>query len=321
MNGPPAGISVIVPVFNEEENLEPLDERIRIALESLDRPYEIVYVDDGSTDGSWTVLKQTAALHAHVRLVRLRKNFGQASALAAGFAHSRHPILVTLDADLQNDPSDIPRLVEALGEATDLVAGWRRHRQDPWLMRRVPSRVANVLTRAVTGLPLHDFGCTLRAYRREVIQDVRLFGEMHRFLPVLVAGVGGRIVEMEVRHHPRRHGVSKYGFFRTYKVIVDLLTLKFIGEFSSRPNYVFGGFGLTSFVLGLLALAVVAYRVLVLKHLEATPLVFFMVVFFLAGTFSIFIGFLAEMMIRAMYESLGRATYFVRETVGLDDRS
>ena len=321
MNGTPDGISVIVPVFNEEKDLEGLNEHIRMAMESMDRPYEIVYVDDGSTDGSWEVLKRTAALHAHVRLVRLRKNFGQASALAAGFAHSRYPILVTLDADLQNDPADIPRLVAALGEATDLVAGWRRHRQDPWLTRLVPSRMANLLSRAVTGLPLHDFGCTLRAYRREVIQDVRLFGEMHRFLPVLVAAVGGRIVEMEVRHHPRRHGVSKYGIFRTYKVIVDLLTLKFIGDFSSRPNYVFGGFGLVSLVLGLLALAVVAYRVFVLKRVEATPLVFFMVVFFLAGTFSIFIGFLAEMMIRAMYESLGRATYYVRETVGLDERS
>ncbi|MGH7279707.1 MAG: glycosyltransferase family 2 protein [Candidatus Rokuibacteriota bacterium] len=313
------GVSVVLPVFDEQDNLEPLHARLTAALKPLNREYEIVYVDDGSTDGSWDVLRRLAASDACVRLVRLRKNFGQASALAAGFAHARYPILVTLDADLQNDPADIPRLLAALGHSGgDAVSGWRRRRRDPWLTRRVPSHLANRLTRLVTGVPLHDFGCTLKAYRREILEDVTLFGEMHRFLPVLVAWVGGRVTEVEVTHHPRIHGASKYGLMRTYKVIVDLITLKLIGDFSMRPNYVFGGVGLASFFLGVVSAAIVAYRVLALRQLEATPLVFFMVVFFLTGIFSTCMGFLAEIVIRGFYDTQGKRTYYVRETVGLE---
>jgi len=310
-------ISVVLPVFNECENLEPLDARLTAVLKPLECEYEVLYVDDGSLDGSWEVLKRLAAADPSVRLVRLRKNFGQTPALAAGLAHARHPILVTLDADLQNDPADIPRLITALADSNDVACGWRRNRQDPWLGRRLPSQIANVRTQLVTGVRLHEFGCTLRAYRREVIRDVRLYGEMHRFLPVRAAWVGARIAEVEVRHHPRIHGVSKYGLLRTYKVLVDLVTLKFLGNFSARPNYIFGGFGLASLFAGLLSLMVVAYRVFVLRRLEATPLVFFMVVFFLTGVFSLFIGFLAEIVIRGFYDVQRRPTYYVRETVGL----
>ena len=312
------GFSIVLPVLNERENLEPLHARITDAVRALSRDYEVIYVDDGSTDGSWEILRRLAAADGHVRLIRLRKNFGQTSAMAAGLAHSRHPILVTLDADLQNDPADIPRLLAKLDEGNDVVSGWRRRRHDPWLTRRLPSQVANRLIRLVSGIPLHDFGCTLKAYRRAVLHDVNLYGEMHRFLPVLAAWVGGRIAELEVTHHPRAHGQSKYGLLRTYKVIVDLITLKFIGDFSARPNYVFGTFGLVNLVLGLAALAVVAYRVLVLQRFEATPLVFFMVVFFLAGVLSLFIGFLAEIVIRGFYETQRKPTYYVRETVGLE---
>lgn len=314
----PESVSVILPVFNERGNLEPLHARLTDTLKLAGRDYEVIYVDDGSTDGSWEVMKNLAAADPRVRLVRLRRNFGQTQALAAGFAYARNAILVTLDADLQNDPADIPRLIEALGDSTDLVAGWRRRRQDPWLTRRLPSSIANFLTRLLSRVPLHDFGCTLRAYRREVVEDVRLYGEMHRFLPVLVAWVGGRIAEVEVSHRPRTRGASKYGLLRTYKVLVDLVTLKFIGDFSARPNYVFGGFGLASVLLGFLSLAVVAYRVLGLGRLEATPLVFFMVVFFLAGIFSLFMGFLAEIMIRGFHETQRKPAYYVRETVGLE---
>jgi glycosyltransferase involved in cell wall biosynthesis len=309
-------ISVVVPVFNEEAVLVELHARVESALAEI--PHEVVYVDDGSTDGSWEVLKSLAAGDARVRLVRLRKNFGQTPALAAGFAHSRYPILVTLDADLQNDPHDIPRLLETLGDSYDVVSGWRRHRKDPRLTRLLPSHVANFLTRVVSGVPLHDFGCTLKAYRREIIQDVSLYGEMHRFLPVLAAWVGGRVTELEVAHHPRTRGASKYGLLRTYKVLVDLVTLKFIGDFSTRPNYVFGGFGLVNLALGFLALDVVAYRVFVLRHLEATPLVFLMVLFFITGVLSLFIGFLAEIVIRGLYDAQRKPTYYVRETVGAD---
>ena len=310
-------LSIVLPVLDERDNLAPLHVRLTEALAETGREYEVVYVDDGSTDGSWEALERIAAADARVRLVRLRRNFGQTAALAAGLAHSRHPVLVTLDADLQNDPADIPRLIAALDAGNDVVAGWRRIRRDRWLTRTVPSQIANFLIRRVSGVGLHDFGCTLRVYRREVLGDVSLLGEMHRFLPVLATWVGGRVTEIEVTHHPRAHGASKYGLLRTYKVVIDLLTLKFIGDFSARPNYVFGTFGLVSLLLGLASLCVVAYRLFVLGHLEATPLVFFMVVFFLTGVFSLFIGFLAEIVIRGFHETQRRPTYYVRETVGI----
>ena len=311
-------LSVILPVLNEQDNLELLHGRLTEALDPMGRDYEVIYVDDGSTDESWEALKKIAVGDRRVRLVRLRRNFGQTAALAAGFAHSRYPIVVTLDADLQNDPDDIPRLVEKLGDSYDVVSGWRRHRQDPWLTRLLPSHIANFLIRGVIGVQLHDFGCTLKAYRREIVQDLNLYGEMHRFLPVLATWVGGRVTEMEVAHHPRTRGVSKYGLVRTYKVLVDLITLKFIGDFQSRPNYIFGGFGLLSLVLGFLSLDMVAYRVFVLRRLEATPLVFLMVIFFLTGVFSLFIGFLAEIVIRGFYDTQRKPTYYVREMIGAD---
>lgn len=311
------GVSIVLPVFNEQDNLEPLHRRITDALKSVGPEYEVLYVDDGSTDRSWEVLKALAAGDGRVRLVRLRRNFGQTAALAAGIAHARRPVVVTLDADLQNDPADIPRLVATLSESYDVVAGWRRRRHDPWLTRRLPSRAANVLIRWITGVPLHDSGCTLRAYKREIIQDVNLYGEMHRFLPVLAAWVGARIAEVEVTHHPRTRGVSKYGPFRIYKVFIDLLTLKFIGDFSARPNYIFGGFGLACVGLGVLAFLIVVARAL-RGHVEATPLIFIMVLFFITGVLSLFIGFLAEIVIHGFYDLQRKPTYYVRETVGLD---
>jgi glycosyltransferase involved in cell wall biosynthesis len=315
---PGAPLSVVLPVFDERPSLEPLHRRLVDALKLTGRDYEIIYVDDGSTDGSWEILRRLADADVHVRLVRLRKNFGQTAALAAGLSHARHPILVTLDADLQNDPVDIPRLVAKIEEGFDVVSGWRRPRRDPWLTRRLPSRIANALVRVVSGVPLHDIGCTLRAYRRDVLHDVKLYGEMHRFLPVLAAWVGATIVEMPVTHHPRAHGRSKYGLLRIAKVVVDLITLKLLGDFSTRPNYVFGTFGLVNLVLGVLALLVVAYRVLVLHHREATPMVFFMVVFLITGVFSLFIGFLAEIVIHGFHARQDRPTYYVRETVGME---
>ena len=310
------GLSVVLPVYNERDNLEPLHRRITDALKSEDADYEVVYVDDGSHDGSWKVLKALAGADPRIRLVRFRRNFGQTAAMAAAIAHARKPIVVTLDADLQNDPADIPRLVATLGDAYDVVAGWRRKRQDKWLTRRLPSQAANFLIRWITGVPLHDSGCTLRAYRREIIQDVKLYGEMHRFLPVLAAWVGARIAEIEVAHHPRTHGESKYGPFRIYKVLIDLLTLKFISDFSARPNYVFGGFGLLNLLLAALTFAVVAYRTLVLDRPQATPMIFMMVIFFLTGVASLFIGFLAEIVIRGFYDTQRKPTYYIRETVG-----
>jgi len=311
------GLSIVLPVFNEDENLEALHSRITEVLKPAGAEYEVIYVDDGSTDGSWRVLRELAAADSRVRLVRFRRNFGQTAALAAGIAHARLPVVVTLDADLQNDPVDIPRLVATLGESCDVAAGWRRDRHDPWITRRLPSRAANLLIRWITGVPLHDSGCTLRAYKREIITDVKLYGEMHRFLPVLSAWVGARIAEVEVTHHPRTHGVSKYGPVRIFKVFIDLLTVKFIGDFSARPNYIFGGFGLLNLGMGAASFVVVVLRALG-GHVEATPLIFLMLLFFITGTLSLFIGFLAEIVIRGFFDAQRKPTYYIRETVGLD---
>jgi glycosyltransferase involved in cell wall biosynthesis len=310
-------VSVLLPVLNERDNLEHLHARLTAALEPLRRDYEIVFVDDGSTDGSWDVMRRLAAADRAVRLVRLRRNFGQTAALAAGLAHSRYPVVVTLDADLQNDPADIPRLLTVLDAGDDVVCGWRRARRDPWLTRRLPSALANRLIRWLTGVSLHDIGCTLRAYRRDVLTDVHLYGDMHRYLPVLVAWVGGRIAEIEVVHHPRAAGTSKYGLLRTFRVVVDLLTIKFLGDYATRPNAIFGGFGLASLALGAVAFVIVAYRVLVLRRLEATPMVFLMVLFVLTGVLSILIGFLADIVIRGFYETHRRPAFYVRETDGI----
>ena len=206
-----SSLSVVLPVLNEQDSLEPLHASLSAVLKKLDRPYEIIYVDDGSTDDSWRVLRRLAAGDVHIRLVQLRRNFGQTAALAAGFAHARFPIVITLDADGQNDPSDIPRLLGALDDHKDVVCGWRRYRREPWLTRRLPSVVANRMIRALTGVRLHDFGCTLRAYRRTILADVNLYGDMHRYLPVLTAWVGARIGEVEVNHRPRAAGKSHGG--------------------------------------------------------------------------------------------------------------
>jgi hypothetical protein len=225
--------------------------------------------------------------------------------------------VVTLDADLQNDPADIGRLLEALDRGEDVVCGWRRERNDPWLTRRLPSLIANRLIRWMTGVRLHDIGCTLRAYRRDVLKDVHLYGDLHRYLPVLVAWVGGRIAEIEVDHHPRAAGKSKYGLLRIFRVLVDLITIKFLGDFAMRPNTIFGGFGLLSIAGGFGALAVVLYRIWVLGRVEATPMVFIMVVLFLTGVLSVLIGFLADIVIRGFYETQRKAAYYVRETDGM----
>src|SRR5204862_2915167 len=305
-------VSVIVLVYNEIDSVEPLHRELIGVLEALGTSFEVLYIDDGSRDGSTDKLGQLASRDARVRVVSFRRNFGQTAAVQAGIDYSRGAVLVFLDGDLQNDPHDIPHLLEKIDEGYDVVSGWRRDRHDD-ATRVIPSKVANWVIGRVTGVSLSDFGCTLKAYRREVIQDVSLYGEMHRFLPVLAAWVGGRVCELEVRHHPRTRGTSKYGLTRTYKVLVDLITLKFISGFSTRPNYVFGGFGLANLALGFLAFDVVAYRVLVLRHYEATPLVFVMMLLLIPGTLSLFIGFLAEIVIRGFYDTPRKPTYYVRQ--------
>jgi glycosyltransferase involved in cell wall biosynthesis len=291
-------VTVFLPVYNEEENVPELYERLSKEMSRLGRSYEIIFVDDGSRDGSWQVLERLASGDPSVRVIRFKANFGQTAAMRAAIEHARGRVLVAMDADLQNDPADIPRLLQRLDEGFDVVSGWRKNRRDPWWSRELPSRVANWLISAITGVPLNDYGCTLKAYRREVLDPEVLSGEMHRFLPALAGWRGARISEVEVAHHPRTRGVSKYGIGRTFKVLIDLITVKFLTGFSSKPNYVFSTLGMASLGLSAAAFFITAYRVLVLHRLEATPMVFLMVIFALGGLQLILMGLLAEVVVR-----------------------
>src|SRR6266404_5296270 len=246
-------ISVLLPVFNEEPNLRPLHEKLDRALGQLGRTAEIIYVDDGSSDGSLDVLREIAAEDSRVRVIALRRNYGQTPAMSAGIDAARGRVLIPMDADLQNDPADIARLLEKLDEGYDVVSGWRKNRQDKLISRKIPSQIANRIISWIGGVPLHDYGCSLKAYRREVIQDVRLYGEMHRFIPIYASWAGARVAEIPVDHHARTMGKSKYGISRTVKVVFDLMTIKFMAEYHTKPIYVFGAFGMLAFFISLVA--------------------------------------------------------------------
>src|SRR5215212_9420824 len=246
-------ISVFLPVFNEEPNLLPLHAKLDKALKSLGRSAEIVYVDDGSSDGSLKILRDIAQLDPRVRVVALRRNYGQTAAMAAGIDAAKGKVLIPMDADLQNDPADIARLLEKLDEGYDVVSGWRKNRKDKMVTRKIPSMIANRLISWIGGVPLHDYGCSLKAYRRESLQDVRLYGEMHRFIPIYAAWAGARVTEIPVEHHARTMGKSKYGLSRTLKVVFDLMTIKFMASYQTKPIYVFGSFGLIAFALSVIA--------------------------------------------------------------------
>lgn len=311
-------LSVVVPVFNERENLPILHAQIEAALQNFEPKFEMIFVDDGSTDGSTELLESLALQDPRVKVIRFRRNFGQAAAFAAGIRYAEFETVVTLDADLQNDPQDIPALVTKLyKEDYDAVCGWRHNREDSYFSRTLPSVIANKLISWSTNVPIHDTGCTLRAYKREIIQEIDLYGEMHRFLPALINWIGGRIGEAKVTHHPRRFGESKYGMKRAAKVVVDLMTVKFLRDYSTKPNYIFGGFGLGSLMLSFISFVIVAYRTLILKNPEATPMVFMMVIFALVGILSIFVGLLAELVISASYEAHKRPSFHIKSTTNI----
>lgn len=314
---PGAGmISVVVPVYNEEENVGPLLEGVRAALEGLGRPYELIVVDDGSTDGTAARLREAAAHLSVLRVVRLRSNFGQSAALAAGFDLARGELVVTMDGDRQNDPADIPRLLDKLKEGYDVVSGWRRERKDPFWSRRLPSRVANALISWITGVHLHDYGCALKVYRREILRDIALYGEMHRFLPALARWVGATIGELPVAHWPRRSGVSKYGLGRTVRVLLDLLTVKFLMRYWTRPIQIFGLLGLCLAGAGVLLGALLTYQRTV--HgigLANRPILLLAVLLVLVGFQFISIGLLGEMLVRTYHESQRKPVYIVREII------
>ncbi len=316
-------LSLIIPVFNEEENLPLLQEAIRAALEGLGIQWEVIYVDDGSKDRSLDVLHALAGSHpGQIRVVELRRNFGQTAAIAAGIDHAAGDVIVLMDADMQNDPADIPMLLEKIQEGYDVVSGWRRFRQDRFVTRTLPSRIANALISRVTGVHLHDYGCTLKAYRREVLTGFRLYGEMHRFIPAYAGSVGARIVEVPVTHHPRRFGQTKYGLERTIKVILDLFTVKFLISYSAKPIYLFGGTGLG--LIGgssLMLLFLLVRRFAIGTSVFDSPLFIVGIMLAILGFQSILMGLIAELLVRTYHESQRKPTYTVRDVISAGERT
>ena len=311
-------LSLVVPVYNERENLPLLMDAIYAALTPLDKTWEVVLVDDGSKDGSVDVLTEFAEKDMeHVRVVIFRRNFGQTAAIAAGIDHSEGRIIVLLDADMQNDPADIPMLLAKLDEGYDLVSGWRKDRKDNRFTRTIPSNMANSLISWVTGVHLHDYGCTLKAYRREALEGFRLYGEMHRFIPVFAHAVGAKITELPVRHHPRKFGEAKYGLERTVKVILDLFTVKFLLDFSHKPMRLFGGTGILLIAASILLLMYLFIRkVFFLVPVLSSPFFQIGVMFLILGFQSILMGLIAELLARTYHESQSKPTYTVRAVLG-----
>lgn len=310
-------LSVVVPIYNEVESIPLLLDAIATSLIAEPIHYEIICVDDGSGDGSDQLLKQQAQTRTDLRAVILRRNYGQTAAIAAGFGHAAGKIIITLDGDLQNDPADIPILMAKLEEGYDLVSGWRKNRQDASLTRVLPSKIANWLIGRVTGVRVHDYGCSLKAYRAELVADMNLYGELHRFLPALAFIEGARITEIPVRHHARRYGQSKYGLDRTFRVIMDLFTIFFMRKFLTRPMHVFGLFGLLALISGAALGLYLAYVKLGLgETIGQRPLLILAVVLFLSGLQLFSFGLLAELSMRTYHESQGRPIYRVREVIG-----
>ncbi|EKQ68431.1 glycosyl transferase [Leptolyngbyaceae cyanobacterium JSC-12] len=309
-------LSIVVPIHNEYENLPRLLDAISSVLKDANYSYEILCVDDGSTDGSTELLKELAKQRDDLRSIILRRNYGQTAAMAAGFRFAQGDVIITMDGDLQNDPADIPMLIDKLNEGYDLVSGWRKHRQDATITRKVPSKIANWLIGQVTGVKVHDYGCSLKVYRSELVADMNLYGELHRFLPALAFIEGARITEVPVRHHPRQFGKSKYGLDRTFRVVMDLTTVFFMRKFLTRPMHVFGLMGFVSTVLGIAIGLYLTSLKLGFGESINRPLLTLAVVLLLAGVQLFSFGLLAELLMRTYHESQGRPIYRVREVIG-----
>ena len=313
-------LSIIVPIYNEEDSIDPLVARLYEVLEKLPQSFEIIAVNDGSRDQSLARLRAAAAHRPELKIVNFRRNFGQTAAMMAGIDHASGAVLVPIDADLQNDPDDIPLLLAKLEEGYDVVSGWRKERKDAAFRRNLVSRVANRLISRISGVPLSDYGCSLKVYRRDVIKGIRLYGEMHRFIPIYAAWQGARVTELPVRHHPRKFGKSKYGLERIIKVLLDLMVVKFLDKHFVKPIYIFGGFGVFSFGLSGLAALYMFY----LKFFEGlsmiqTPLPLLSAMAFMVGVMSLLMGLLAEMLVRIYFESQNRAPYLVKDLTNFDE--
>lgn len=318
-------LSLFLPVYNEEENLSNQQRKITEAMERLGLSYEVIYVDDGSTDGSLDLLRHIAEADHRVRVISFRRNYGQTAAMAAGIDASRGEVLIPMDADLQNDPDDIGRLLAKLNEGYDVVSGWRKDRQDAFLTRVLPSRFANWLISTIGGVPLHDYGCSLKAYRRDVLKEVQLYGEMHRFIPIYANWAGGRVAEIPVAHYPRTAGKSKYGLSRTIKVVFDLVTIKFMQSYLTKPLYIFGWAGILAFTLSMLS-ALLAFSMKFIDwphHADfiQTPLPILSMIMLVLGIQLFLLGLLAEMLVRTYHESQNKPIYTIKTKINFDDQS
>ena len=322
MNRQNSEVSIVAPLLNEQDNLRLLYQQLTQTLAGR-YDYEIIFVDDGSTDGSFTILAGLQKADPRVRVIRFRKNFGQTAALSAGFAHAQGKIIVAIDADLQNDPADIPAMLAKLDEGFDVVSGWRKKRHDKVITRLVPSVIANWLISAITGVKLHDYGCTLKAYRKEVLAETKLYGEMHRFIPALASWSGARITELTVNHRPRTTGAAKYGLARTFKVILDLITVKFLGSFSTKPIYIFGGLGVVTGIGAIASGLIVLYQKFIsAQHLpmNRNPLLVLTALLIATTIQFVLMGLLAELLVRIYHESQNRPTYVIKEILESADK-
>ena len=309
-------LSVIIPLYNEEENIPTLHEKLKESLDPLEKEYEILFIDDGSTDKTLSILEEIQAKDTRVIVLSLRRNFGQTAAFAAGFDFARGDIVVTMDGDLQNDPADIPKFLELIKDH-DLVSGWRKKRKDPFFRRRIPSLLANWLISRVTGVKLHDYGCSLKAYRRDVIKNLKLYGEMHRFIPAVASWYGVRVAEVEVAHHPRLKGSSKYGISRTIKVVLDLITVKFLQSFSTKPIQFFGPIGILSGFLGfLISLYLSIDKIISGRNIGGRPLLLLGALLIIVGIQLIGMGLLGEMLVRVYHESQRKPIYVIKKILG-----
>jgi glycosyltransferase involved in cell wall biosynthesis len=317
-------ISVTIPIYNEEGNIPILYDKVTSALRSISRPWELIFVNDGSNDASEELLDELAEKDSNVKVVHFRRNFGQTAAMMAGFNYATGDIIIPMDGDLQNEPADIPLLLAKLDEGFDVVSGWRKDRQDNALKRNLPSIMANKLISFVSGVRLHDFGCSLKAYRRDVIEGVRLYGEMHRFLPIYTRWYGARIAEVTVHHYARAHGKSKYGLERVLKVLADLITVKFLERFQQKPMYLFGAVGMLSLAISFASGGYALWRKLGEgEPFIMNPLLLMCIITAMTGVMCILMGLLAEMVVRTFYESQGKPVYLVRATrnISSEDKS
>jgi glycosyltransferase involved in cell wall biosynthesis len=307
-------ISIIIPVYNEEENITGLLEKLNQALGLLKYEYEVIFINDGSTDDTMRLLSEITKKQDVYTAIDLKRNFGQTAAIMAGIDAAKGDVIVTMDGDLQNDPANIPLLLEKLEQGYDVCSGWRKNRKDNYFSRTLPSKIANYIISTISGVKLNDYGCTLKAYKKDVLKNVKLYGEMHRFIPIYASWDGARVTEIPVTHHPRKYGNSKYGLERTFKVVLDLIVVKYLAKYSQKPIYLFGGFGLLNFFLSIFCFALMVYfKFLGEKSFIQTPLPLLVVLFMLMGFIAVLMGLVAEMLMRTYYESQGKATYTIKK--------